>query len=522
MYSLGSQAGLFSAVTSAFILDVQSQLQPDTGEETAALLRVLIYKIDNTTFGNDTPTLPQWTGPPYAIVQVQAILYASLAVSLLSALLAVLGKQWLNQYASTDMRGTAIERSQNRQRKLDGIIAWYFDHVMESLPLMLQIALLLLGCALSRYLWDINIIVASVVLSVTSFGVAFYVFIVVAGTSSESCPYQTPGARILRHILRRTLVISGSSECWGVLVEWRREYKRPWYSTGNIHTSLVFPLYILVATAVDVYGLGRAILRSLVAFVRMVYHRVMSTSPKTRALDQQAITLGLQCISWILQTSLDKAVHLSALKHLATMTMPAEFNPVIVTDCFNVFIGCISKEVVIVRGLEQLAAVSAVCFLRTFRHLSVTDPTSSILKDVCRQSRRVFPSVASFDPPASDDLTMYFVRESIWCALCRQLRQYGPSTQEHVLVTREMAEAAQVEYQRTQHIGVPYWNRWFAYRSLSLDPLPPMSIVANCLLIIAINLGCVTSDTGSTTSENERCVHVLQIIVALTLNQCTS
>ena len=53
------QAGLFSAVTSAFIIDIQSQLQPDTGDETAALLRVLIYKIDNTTFGNDTPTLPQ-------------------------------------------------------------------------------------------------------------------------------------------------------------------------------------------------------------------------------------------------------------------------------------------------------------------------------------------------------------------------------------------------------------------------------------------------------------------------------
>ena len=91
------QTGLYSAVTSAFILDIQSQLQPDTGEETAALLRVLIYKIDNTTFGNDPPTLPQWTGPPRAIVQVQAILFASLAATLFSAFLAMLGKQWLNQ-----------------------------------------------------------------------------------------------------------------------------------------------------------------------------------------------------------------------------------------------------------------------------------------------------------------------------------------------------------------------------------------------------------------------------------------
>ena len=98
------------------------------------------------------------------IVQVQAILFASLAASLLSALLAMLGKQWLNRYESVDMRGSAIKRSQNRQRKLDGINDWYFDRVMESLPLMLQAALLLLGCALSRYLWEINTTVALVVL----------------------------------------------------------------------------------------------------------------------------------------------------------------------------------------------------------------------------------------------------------------------------------------------------------------------------------------------------------------------
>lgn len=95
---------MFSAVTSAFIIQVDSQLQPDSGEETAALLCVLIYKIDNTTFGDDIPTLPRWTGPPDAIVQVQAILFASLVASLFAALLAMLGKQWLNAYDSSDRR----------------------------------------------------------------------------------------------------------------------------------------------------------------------------------------------------------------------------------------------------------------------------------------------------------------------------------------------------------------------------------------------------------------------------------
>jgi len=71
------------------------------------------------------------------IVHVQATLFANLAASLFSAFLAMVGKQCLNRYASTDTRGTAIERSQNRQRKLDSVITWYFDPVMESLPLML-------------------------------------------------------------------------------------------------------------------------------------------------------------------------------------------------------------------------------------------------------------------------------------------------------------------------------------------------------------------------------------------------
>ena len=190
-----SQAGLFSAVASAFIIEVNSELKPDPNDQTAALLRVLIYKIDNTTFGNGIPALPQWTGPPRTIVQVQAILFASLAASLFSAFLAMLGKQWLNRYASIDMRGSAIERSQHRQRKLDGIVIWYFDHVMESLPVMLQAALLLLGCALSRYFWDVNTTVASVVLGATSLGLLFYLFIVVGGS-----PLRVSHIRLLLYI----------------------------------------------------------------------------------------------------------------------------------------------------------------------------------------------------------------------------------------------------------------------------------------------------------------------------------
>ena len=551
-----SQAGLFSAVTSAFIIEVHSHLQQDPNDETAALLRVLLYKIDNTTFGNDPPILPQWTGPPRTIVHVQAILLASLAASLLSAFLAMLGKQWLNRYASTEMRGTAIERSQYRQRKLDGIVIWYFDHVMEALPLMLQVALLLLGCALSRYLWEINITVASVVLAVTSFGLIFYIFVVVAGTISVICPYQTPGARILRHILLPALrsapsVISKlsafvssrfsyfieASFCRLLIVKWWSLLQQPWYSMFNVAISLSCALAMLpIALVTDAcllggvlhllfVGLGKIVWywlpaafvvarRYLLVFGRMVYHWFVGAfSAQPHGSDQQTITLDLRCISWMLQTSLDKAVHLSALKHLATMVTLGNFDPTLVSGCFDVFVDCIKVDVnnhrvVIMQGLEELAAVSAMCFLRTFNHLSVMYPTSPVLEDVRQRYSRTFPSGANFSGPFPFYCTMTMIHslaDRSWHPRNVQWDNWRPSTQENISFAWGMAEIAQLKYQQTQHRKVPCWILRFALHSLSLEPLPPVSVISSCLSIVAINLGCDVSSTGFAVSD-ERCV----------------
>jgi len=541
-----SQAGLFSAVTSAFIIEVHSHLQQDPNDETAALLRVLIHKVDNTTFGNNPPALPQWAGPPQTIVHVQAILLASLAASLLSAFLAMLGKQWLNRYVSTDMRGTAIERSQNRQRKLDGVVTWYFDHVMDALPLMLQIALLLLGCALSRYLWGIDITVASVVLSVTLLGITFYAFIIVAGTFSESCPYQTPGARFLRHIFLTILpsafhqahsashklsifvstrlhYLAKATFCGRLVVHSWSSFRRPWYSPSNIAILFGFVLQVPGSLIMDFCFLGPWML--LVTFGQVVnyivttlartgYHWFIATSPKMDVLDRKTIALDVQCISWMLQTSLDKAVHLSTMKHLATMMTLADFDPALVSGCFNVFVGCIkvdvsNHKVAIMQGLEQLAVVSAMCFLRTFHQLSVANPGSSVLKDVRKRYNRIFHLDTDFEGlPFYYTITkIHALANTLWNPRHIRWDDCTPSTQEHISFTRSVVEVAQVLYRRTRHRKIPRWTLRFALHSLSMDPIPPTSAIADCLSIIAIDLGCEVSSTGFTMLD-ERCVHI--------------
>ena len=469
----------------------------------------------------------------------------------------MLGKQWLNKYESIDRRGSARERSHNRQRKLDGIIVWYFDHVMESLPLMLQAGLLLLGCALSRYLWEVNIIVASVVLSVTSFGALFYLFILIAGSISESCPYQTPGAHtsryILHHLRHRLLpalssafvlipsVVSSNfsrlyqtSRCCWIFVHWWADMKRPWYSISNIGYTLVLFAGLFVMPFADAYIIGRAILRSLFAFTGSVYRKLMDTLGavyssiiiailRTPNPDHETILLDLRCISWILRTSLDKALHLLAFKHLTSIPDLAHFHPTIVADCFNTFVGCISitnsKVVMKEPGLEPLATEAANGFYSTLHHITTMDPSSGTLMDLRRRYNEIFSSEVDFTGlPFHSTMTKIHAlaglfgnpRDIQWSSRRMSVQEYIPSAQ-------RMAKVAQETYQqRTQDRKVPRWTLHSALYFLSLGPLSPTSVVADSLTVVAVDLGC---DVSGIIVSDERYVQKRLKPFFLTKNQ---
>lgn len=162
-------------------------------------MQILLHTLNESLYPNIDPPPTTWSGPDDGVVVVQCLLYASLATSLFAAFVAMLGKQWVNRFVRNTGR-TAAEKSWDRQSKLRGMGKWHFHIVMESLPIMLQFALLLLGSSLSGYLWYINRIVATVVLSVTASGVIFYLLFTIAGSICYECPYQTPMSLIVRTI----------------------------------------------------------------------------------------------------------------------------------------------------------------------------------------------------------------------------------------------------------------------------------------------------------------------------------
>ena len=465
------------------------------------------------------------------------MLYASLATSLFSAFLAMLGKQWLSRYASTDIRGTPIERSQDRQRKLGGMITWHFDLVMESLPLLLQVALLLLGCALSLYLWGIDVAVACVVIGATALGVTFYASIVVAGTISASCPYQTPWARILRHIHHRTLphiiyhilpyvryhvlphtlglfrsafrafirkstcLLLFSGRAWDGWLDWRR----------NIFLVLNFLLCFTFLLADDAHRLIRTMIKALIALARRVCSWIRSAcTARARKSNQKVAILDSQCISWILQTSLEKGIRLSALKFLATISTSTDFTPTLVLGCFGIIVDSVKaseKNLVIVQGMDQFVELSVKCFFLACSHLSAMDPMSSILTGVLRHYRRIFPPDLDFsDLPFPH--TLGAIHEAIYSdrevVVPIEWRDYKPANHEDIAVAYALSKLSWSEYQRGNFGRIPPLCLSFALYYLSQDPLPPPPITTNCLMIIAIYLGC---DVPKNTVLGERYVH---------------
>lgn len=169
----------------------------------------------------------------------------------------------------------------------------------------------------------------------------------------------------------------------------------------------------------------------------------------------------------------------------------------IVIHCFNIFTICIRVQngmAVTTQGLEQLGTVFARGLYCAFHRLRAINPTSGVLEDICQRYHKVFPGWINFTGLQCHH-TMIMVDALIkkdwsphhsWCEGDR------PSNHDHIQFAHNIAELAQEEYQRNQ--VVPKWILNFTFDSLSLDPHPPGSFVANCLRVIAISLGCVTHD----------------------------
>jgi len=343
-------------------------------------MKILIHAVNGSLFPDADPDATVWTGPPSTIVVVQSLLYASLATSLFASFFAMFGKQWVSRYIR-NRGGSAADKSRNRQRKLDGFEKWYFHLVIESLPVMLQFALLLFGCALSQYLWTINHTVARVAIAVTAFGVVAYVLFTLAAIVSYNCPYQTPPSLIIRVLIRHFPQIFT-----------QRPHARP---RRTLNKPLVdFPrrfvknlkefLRRLLSGVRDVLGgvgcvenVPQGAVRVPLAFVTSP-DRVFEGAP----IDWEVCKADTRCVAWMLDSATDIDVIFSTVRFAADMIVYPEIaealSPHILAD---LFFECLSYGRVI-PGKSEHAISLGMTLASVLSSQFIVDPERKDLEEI--------------------------------------------------------------------------------------------------------------------------------------------
>jgi len=508
----GAQAGLFSAVSSAFIIDVQSKLEPDPNDMTAAYMRILIHTMNNSLFPDADPNSTTWIGPPPEIVTVQSLLYASLATSLFAAFLAMLGKQWVNRYLR-NRGGSTADKSRDRQRKLDGFEKWHFRLAIESLPVMLQFALLLLGCALSRYLWTISHTVAGVTIAVTLFGVTSYVFLSLAATLYYNCPYQTPPSILTRRVIK---YITHSDAAFAHTL---RSLIGFLPSTGNLRQ-------IFTRLRSGIHGVlgGFCCTPAVAGGVAHIPLAAVVTSPTQIfgdiSIDWEVCRSDVRCVSWVLDSTTDTDVIFSTVRFAADMIWYPEIAralaPHILADHF---LDCLLDGRVIPGKSEHASSIGMALASVLSTHLTI-EPGNQALRNLCMRIHNHVEWAPSLEPTfklvtAILRFVAYIPTPSgDWPSICIGLRSSIP----HHLPTTHQLWLSRIMLQTI-------W-RW----SFSQDPtIAPNSFVfesigrtlragndqilaiikTNCFLTIAISLG-LQVDIGDLYAPNNKCV-ILQI-----------
>ena len=371
-----AQAGLFSAVSSAFIIDVQSNLQPDPNEMTAAYMRILIHNMNNSLFPDADSNLVTWTGPPPEIITAQSLLYASLATSLFAAFLAMLGKQWVNRYIR-NRGGSAADKSRDRQRKLDGFEKWRFHLAIESLPVMLQVSSLLLGCALSQYLWTISRTVAGVVVAVTLFGLTSYVFLTLAATLYYDCPYQTPPSTIIRTTIK---YITRSEDKFAHSL---RSLATSLPSISNLGPILL-RLRFGIITVLGNFGHVPSGTTEAERIPPAVVVAPPTEIPREMFTGWEVCKADARCISWVLEFTTDIDVIFSTVRFAADMTwypkIAGAVSPHLLAD---LFFDCLLDGEIVPGKLEYASSIGMALASVLSVQLSM-EPQDEDLKELCR------------------------------------------------------------------------------------------------------------------------------------------
>ncbi|KAF9025420.1 hypothetical protein BDZ89DRAFT_910641, partial [Hymenopellis radicata] len=192
-------AGLFSAVVSTFVSQTFQTLQIDNSEVTSYLIFELVHLQRASMDGLPSSSVPHSPLSPYMTFRptstaswVNGLWFTSLALSLTTALIAVLTKQWIHEYRTSIELGTYRERGRIRQFRFTNLSEWHVPVIIGLLPVLMHVALGVFFAGLILLLLSLSRRITASISVVVAAALAAYLVTNVIPVFNPACPYKTP------------------------------------------------------------------------------------------------------------------------------------------------------------------------------------------------------------------------------------------------------------------------------------------------------------------------------------------
>lgn len=191
------QAGLFSAVLTAFVVESYHSLLPDETQVSINILERISSQLDKNTpspnASSEAQSDPQYSfQPPSSAVTINSLWFLSLVFSLAAALFGILAKQWLREYLRWNhVLAPSRENVLIRQMRLEAWEDWRILTIVSIIPALLEIGVIMFLIGMIVFLCTLNRTVALVST------IAIVIFLATASCAtilpafSRRCPYRS-------------------------------------------------------------------------------------------------------------------------------------------------------------------------------------------------------------------------------------------------------------------------------------------------------------------------------------------
>ncbi|CAE6449584.1 unnamed protein product [Rhizoctonia solani] len=218
-------AALFSAISTAFLIESSKKLQQDPADVTAQTLLAISHTLSAIANGSRPLVSEPLAGgnteeftPSRTMVAINTLWYLSLSLSVATSLLAMLAKDWCHSFMA-GRTGHAYNQTLRRQRKWTMIKKWKMQELIVVLPSLIHLSLLLFAVGLCIYVVEMNMSAGVPVICVTGLAVCFYVWSSLTASVVEHFPYTTVVSRFLRSDwVKHTSILRLLLWCYSLIV----------------------------------------------------------------------------------------------------------------------------------------------------------------------------------------------------------------------------------------------------------------------------------------------------------------